>query len=124
MELTQCVTETYIQALQDLLQGNDAIIKPDDLKPIDDPHLGDTVIPVPIVTPPVEVRSAPDPEPTEETKPLTMEDVRKVLIEVKKTKGVEGLKRCFSVVGADKLPNVDPSEYGALYSAAKGELDA
>lgn len=115
------MARAYIEALNTLLGTPDLPVPspidpipvtPGDLNP-EDP------IPVPTpVNPPVvdrSVQTAPD---------LTMEDVRKALIEVKKTKGVDGLKRCFSVVGAGKLTDVDPAEYGALYAAARSELNA
>lgn len=117
---TEKLAEEYVKAIEAILALPGQGPKPE---PIDDPHIGEDPIPVPTpVNPPVEVMSV-KPEPVEE-KPVTLEDVRKALIEVKKTKGTEALKNCFSVVGATKLPDVDPTDYAALLSAAKGALDA
>ena len=112
-----------VEALQELI---DAYNKPSvgSAQPIQpDP------IPVPTpVEPPVETKASSPKKPVEEKpveeKPVTMEDVRKALIEVRKTKGTEKLKSCFSVVGATKLQDVDPKDYAALLSAAKGALNA
>lgn len=113
------LARAYIEALNTLIRTPD--VGP--IQPIDPIPLKPDPIPVPTpVEPPVEVVSA-KPEPVEE-KPVTMEDVRKALIEVRKTKGNDALRDCFSVVGAAKLPDVDPRDYAALLSAAKGVLNA
>lgn len=118
MHLTQVVTESYVTALQELI---DAYNKPnvDPVQPIQpDP------IPVPTPVEPKPEPKASKPEKPVEEKPVTMEDVRKALIEVRKTKGNDALRDCFSVVGAAKLTDVDPKDYAALLSAAKGALNA
>lgn len=104
-----------VEALQQLLDAYN--------KPVAGPVQPD---PIPVPTPaepPVETKKPVEEKPVEE-KPITMEDVRKALIEVRKTKGNDALRDCFSVVGAAKLPDVDPKDYAALLSAAKGVLNA
>ena len=116
---TDTLARAYIEALNTLIKTPN--VGP--VQPIDPIPLTPEPIPVPKpVEPPVEVMSA-KPEPVEE-KPVTMEDVRKALIEVRKTKGNDALRGCFSGVGASKLPDVDPKDYAALLSAAKGVLNA
>lgn len=65
----------------------------------------------------------PEPEPAKEEKPVTIEEVRKALIEVKKTKP-EGLKVCFEAVGTKSLSATDPAQYGALLAKAQEVLNA
>lgn len=62
-------------------------------------------------------------EPAKEEKPVTLEEVRKALIEVKKTKP-EGLKACFDAVGTKSLSATDPSLYGTLLAKAQEVLHA
>ncbi len=125
LDATKEMTETYVRALQALLDlFNAPTIDPGNPIPIDDPHFGEDPIPVPTpVNPPVEVMSV-KPEPKMEEPKYTMEDVRKALIEVKKTKGAEGLKRCFDIIGASSLTAVDQKDYTKLYDLARGELNA
>ena len=81
--------------------------------------------PEPETKPELKPEPAPAPTPTPTPEPeLSMEDVRKALIEVKKTKGAEGLKACFDKVGAAKLTDVDPKDYATMYATAKEVLNA
>lgn len=112
---------TLVEALQELI---DAYNKPS-VGPVQPVQPDPIPVPTP-VEPPVEPKAPKKPveeKPVEE-KPVAMEDVRKALIEVRKTKGNDALRDCFSVVGAAKLPDVDPKDYAALLSAAKGALNA
>lgn len=76
------------------------------------------------VAPDSKPEPAPEPEPAKEEKPVTVEEVRKALIEVKKTKGQEGLKACFDAVGSKSLSATDPSQYSALLAKAQEVLNA
>lgn len=69
------------------------------------------------------VAPEPKPEPAKEEKPVTVEEVRKALIEVKKTKP-EALKVCFDAVGTKSLSATDPAQYGALLAKAQEVLHA
>lgn len=121
------LARAYIEALNTLIGKEDIPISdPVDptnpfgpVEPEPDPY---NPVPTPTpVNPPVvdrSIKAAP-----EESK-YTMEDVRKALIEVKKTKGAEGLKRCFDIIGASSLTAVDEKDYTKLYDLAKGELNA
>lgn len=111
--LTQVVTESYVTALQQLLDDyNKLVVGP--VQPIQpDP------IPVPTpVEPPVETK-----KPVEE-KPVTMEEVRAALIEVRKTKGTDVLKTCLDSVGAARLTDVDAKDYEKLLVKTKEVLNA
>ena len=76
-----------------------------------------------VVPPAAPPAPEPEPEPVKEEKPVTLEEVRKALIEVKKTKP-EGLKACFDAVGTKSLSATDPSLYGALLAKAQEVLHA
>jgi hypothetical protein len=135
LDATKEMTETYVRALQAILDlFNAPTIDPDNPIPLDGPiypspidpdkPIDEQPIPTPTpVNPPVEVMST-KPEPVQDEPKYTMEDVRKALIEVKKTKGAEGLKRCFDIIGASSLTAVDRKDYTKLYDLAKGELNA
>lgn len=120
MNLTQVVTESYVMALQQLL---DAYNKPDPMVAAPAPK------PAPEPTPqaaPAEPdpEPAPAPAPESEPKPVTMEEVRAALIEVRKTKGTDVLKACFDSVGAARLTDVDAKDYEKLLEKAKEVLNA
>lgn len=122
MHLTQVVTESYVTALQRLL---DAYNKPDPMvatpepeqAPAPDIAKGEVA---PASKPAPEPAPAPEPEP----KPVTMEEVRAALIEVRKTKGTDVLKACFDSVGAARLTDVDAKDYEKLLVKAKEVLNA
>ena len=66
-------------------------------------------------------------EPAEETKEevtLTVDDVRPVLMKVKKAKGAEVLSQLLGSFGAAKLTQVDSSEYPELLKKAEEILNA
>ena len=126
--LTQVVTESYVTALQQLL---DAYNKPDPMvaapapKPAPEPEQA----PAPDiakceVAPDPKPAPAPEPAPKPESKPVTMEEVRAALIEVRKTKGTDVLKACFDSVGAARLTDVDAKDYEKLLVKAKEVLNA
>lgn len=120
------LARAYIEALNTLVGKPDIPLDgPIYPSPIDpDKPIDEQPIPVPTpVNPPVEVMSV-KPEPAQDEPKYTMEDVRKALIEVKKTKGAEGLKRCFDIIGASSLTAVDQKDYTKLYDLARGELNA
>ena len=120
------LARAYIEALNTLVGITDIPLDgPIYPSPIDPDHpIDEQPIPVPTpVNPPVEVMST-KPEPAQDEPKYTMEDVRKALIEVKKTKGAEGLKRCFDIIGASSLTAVDQKDYTKLYDLARGELNA
>ncbi len=132
MHLTQVVTESYVTALQRLL---DAYNKPDptvatpepEQAPAPDIAKGEVAPaskpapePAPASKPAPEPAPAPEPEP----KPVTMEEVRAALIEVRKTKGTDVLKACFDSVGAARLTDVDAKDYEKLLVKAKEVLNA
>lgn len=120
--LTQVVTESYVSALQQLL---DAYNKPNPMvaAPAPEPEQA----PAPDIAK-CEVapdpKPAPAPAPEPEPKPVTMEEVRAALIEVRKTKGTDVLKTCFDSVGAARLTDVDAKDYEKLLSKAKEVLNA
>lgn len=118
------LARAYIEALNTLIGKPDIPLDgPIYPSPIDpDKPIDEQPIPVPTpVNPPVVDRSI---KATPEEPKYTMEDVRKALIEVKKTKGAEGLKRCFDIIGASSLTAVDQKDYTKLYDLARGELNA
>lgn len=119
MNLTQVVSESYVTELQKLLAAyNKPNVGP--VQPIEpDP------IPVPTPVEPKPEPAAADPAPAkEEKKPVTMEEVRAALIEVRKTKGTDVLKTCFDSVGAARLTDVDAKDYEKLLVKAKEALNA
>ena len=63
--------------------------------------------------------SAPEPEPTSETKPITLAEVRAVLAQ----KSVDGhtaeIQALIRKYGADKLSQVDPAQYTSLMAEAE-----
>ena len=125
MHLTQVVTESYVTALQQLL---DAYNKPK-AAPAPAPKLAAdpeaNVKPVePAPAPAPKPGPKPEPEPEPEPKPVTMEEVRAALIEVRKTKGTDVLKACFDSVGAARLTDVDAKDYEKLLVKAKEVLNA
>lgn len=120
MHLTQVVTESYVTALQQLL---DAYNKPDPVVAAPAPK------PAPEPTPQAapakpDPAPAPAPAPEPEPKPVTMEEVRAALIEVRETKGTDVLKACFDSVGAARLTDVDARDYEKLLVKAKEVLNA
>lgn len=116
MNLTQVVTESYVTALQQLL---DAYNKPDPMVAAPAPE------PTPQAAPAKpDPEPAPAPAPKPEPKPVTMEEVRAALIEVRKTKGTDVLKTCFDSVGATRLTDVDAKDYEKLLVKAKEVLNA
>lgn len=122
MHLTQVVTESYVTALQQLL---DAYNKPDPMVATPEPEQA----PAPDiakgeVAPDPKPEPAPAPAPKPEPKPVTMEEVRAALIEVRKTKGTDVLKTCFDSVGAARLTDVDAKDYEKLLVKAKEVLNA
>jgi hypothetical protein len=118
MHLTQVVTESYVTALQQLL---DAYNKPDPMVAAPAPDIAKgEVAPDPKPAP----APASKPEPKPEPKPVTMEEVRAALIEVRKTKGTDVLKACFDSVGAARLTDVDAKDYEKLLVKAKEVLNA
>lgn len=61
--------------------------------------------------------------PAEEEKTYTLEDVRAKLGALQKAGRRDEVKALLQSVGAEKLPEVDPKDYGILMQKA-GELDA
>lgn len=106
-EITGLTIDAYTAAIEGIIAANQA--------PINQPE--NTIAPDPKPEP------APEPEPAKEEKPVTLEEVRKALIEVKKTKP-EGLKTCFDAVGSKSLSATDPSLYSALLAKAQEVLHA
>ena len=104
-DITEKTIDAYTAAIEGIIAANQALIKQPE----------NTIAPEPA--------PAPEPEPVKEEKPVTLEEVRKALIEVKKTKP-EGLKICFDAVGTKSLSATDPSLYGALLAKAQEVLHA
>lgn len=124
MHLTQVVTESYVMALQQLL---DAYNTPDPMAATPEPAQAKEPEAVPQAAPAKpdpKPAPAPEPAPKPEPKPVTMEEVRAALIEVRKTKGTDVLKACFDSVGAARLTDVDARDYEKLLVKAKEVLNA
>ena len=118
VNMTRVVTDSYVTALQELLDAYN--------KPIAGPVQPIQPDPIPVPTP-VEPKPEPKaskPEKSVEEKPVTMEEVRAALIEVRKTKGTDVLKTCFDSVGAARLTDVDAKDYEKLLVKAKEALNA
>lgn len=69
------------------------------------------------------VKKAPVEEPPAEEVTYTLEDVRAKLGALQKAGRRDEVKKLLQSVGAEKLPEVDPKDYGTLMQKA-GELDA
>ena len=110
-EITGQMIDAYTAGIDGILAATQNVpvdpqpIKAEEPKPVEEP------------TP------EPEPEPAKEEKPVTLEEVRKALIEVKKTKPA-GLKACFDAVGTKSLSATDPALYGALLAKAQEVLHA
>lgn len=121
MSLTQVVSESYVTALQKLLA---AYNKPN-VGPVQPIEPDPIPAPTPVDPKPEPAAAAADPVPAkEEKKPVTMEEVRAALIEVRKTKGTDVLRVCFDSVGAARLTDVDAKDYEKLLVKAKEVLNA
>ena len=69
------------------------------------------------------VKETPVEEPPAEETTYTLEDVRAKLGALQKAGHRDDVKKLLQSVGAEKLPEVDPKDYGTLMQKA-GELDA
>lgn len=112
-EITDKTLDAYTAMIDGILAAN----KEPEQAPAPDIAKGE-------VAPDPKPEPVPEPEPAKEEKPVTVEEVRKALIEVKKTKGPEGLKVCFEAVGTKSLSATDPSLYGALLAKVQEVLHA
>lgn len=68
-------------------------------------------------------KADPVKEPPAEETTYTLEDVRAKLGALQKAGHRDDVKKLLQSVGAEKLPEVDPKDYGTLMQKA-GELDA
>lgn len=117
-EITGLTIDAYTAAIEGIVAANK------EPAPEPDPALNLKNDPKPeVISEGEPLPTEPEPEPVKEEKPVTLEEVRKALIEVKKTKP-EGLKACFDAVGTKSLSATDPSLYGALLAKAQEVLHA
>lgn len=118
-DITGKTIDAYTAFIDGILAANkESVPEPDPALNVNKEYPGVTPAQAP------EPEPEPEPEPAKEETPVTIEEVRKALIEVKKTKGQAGLKVCFDAVGAKSLSATDPAQYAALLAAAKEVLNA
>lgn len=91
-----------------------------------DPVMGDWPLAAPSKTETPAEEKAPEPAPAQVEKKLTLEDVRKVLLEVRKdpNHGKPALKKILNAVGAPKLTAVPEDKYTEVLELAKKEMAA